>query len=244
MSGDDWRGTVLLQLNKYVWIGRAVLSDSSFWLAISIYVQFQERKSFHLPSNSQQLEITYSDGIVVPESDINSTEDDLNDDTDMMSEELLVESGKNEEYQVNQEPEIEEAILDDRNYNSFNKSGHVDIFDQDLAYDQNGQELRTPQSSQPHSNQSSIRQQHFVSSVLNSNERLRYDKELVDFQKELMQKEFDEVRAMRQAKHKLEMQILTAELKHKFIEHQKQLEILNKRVLQDMWGRNVSPVDV
>lgn len=167
----------------------------------------------------------------VGDHDHNSTEDELHDDNGILSEEILIDSGKHEEYQGNEEPEIEEAILDDRSYNAFGKP-EGDIFDQELAYDQSGQELRTAHIVQPHSSQSTIR--HFQSSVMASNDRLRYDKELVDFQKELMQKEFDEVRTMRQEKHKLEMQILSAELKHKFIEHQKQLEILNKRMLQDI----------
>lgn len=163
----------------------------------------------------------------------------MHDDNGILSEELLEEAEKHGEYQGNQEEDIEEPELEDPTLSerSFNhpfegKSDDNDIFENDLAYEQNGRLLSGDAVQQDE--QLTLRQQHFQSSINTSNERLRYDKELIDFQKELMQREFDEVRAMRQEKHRLEMQILNAELKHKFAEHQKQLEILNKRMLQDL----------
>lgn len=190
------------------------------------HLVIQEHDSFRSSSGSHHLEVTYTDS---GDADMHSTEDELTDHNNLMAEEILVDNAKAEEYHNNQEPEIEEAILDDRNY-AYNKSDG-DIFEHDLTYDQNGSDDRGQQFMEMHAGGQKLR--HFRSSVTSSSERLRYDKELIDFQKELMQKEFDEVRAMRQEKHKLEMQILSAELKHKFIEHQKQLEILNKRMMQD-----------
>lgn len=116
---------------------------------------------------------------------------------------------------------VDDGLIEDRNYSTYAKPANVEIFDEELPYDQNGSSMG--HHSQPLRN--------FTSAVASQNQRLRYDRDLVDFQKQLMQREFDEVRAMRQEKHKIEMEILSAELKHKYIEHQKKLEILNKRIL-------------
>lgn len=116
---------------------------------------------------------------------------------------------------------VEDGLIEDRNYSTFAKPANVEIFEEELSYDHNGSSVA--HHSQP------LRS--FTSAVATQSQRLRYDRDLVDFQKQLMQREFDEVRAMRQEKHKIEMEILSVELKHKYIEHQKKLEILNKRIL-------------
>lgn len=56
------------------------------------------------------------------------------------------------------------------------------------------------------------------------------DRSLIEFQKKLMQMEFDELRKFRAEKHQLEVAILKAELAHKTIEHQKRMEILSKKL--------------
>lgn len=59
---------------------------------------------------------------------------------------------------------------------------------------------------------------------------IRFSKELLEFQKELMQHEYDDMQALRAEKHQLEMAILKADLAHKTMEHQKRMEILNKKL--------------
>lgn len=58
------------------------------------------------------------------------------------------------------------------------------------------------------------------------------DRSLIEFQKKLMQAEFDHMKKLREEKHQLEIAILKADLTHKTLEHQKQMELLNKK-LQD-----------
>lgn len=116
---------------------------------------------------------------------------------------------------------VDDDLIEERQYSTFAKPANVEIFEEELSYDHNGSNIT--HHSQPLRN--------FTSAVASQSQRLRHDRDLVDFQKQLMQREFDEVRAMRQEKHKLEMEILSAELRHKYIEHQKKLEILNKRIL-------------
>lgn len=183
-------------------------------------IQLQELKAEHQPLSDPIEILSYTD---IDQQD-NTDDDDLHGDCVIPSEEILLDS-KTDDYQ-NTDNEIE--LHDDRNYDVTD----VEMYEQEMPYEQS--DLQTGQTQQqPHTRpQHSIR--HFQSCLNSSADRLRHDKELVDFQKQLMQKEFDEVRAMRQEKHKLEMQILSAELKHKFIEHQKQLEFLNKRILQDI----------
>lgn len=56
------------------------------------------------------------------------------------------------------------------------------------------------------------------------------DSSLVEFQKKLLQAEHDEMRKLRNEKHMLEIAILKAELAHKTMEHQKRMEVLNKKL--------------
>lgn len=185
----------------------------------------QEPKQYARQSNSH-MEIAYTE-VDAHDNDMNSTEDEMQDDNNIAQEEALLEDSKHESYQ-NADPDLElhpdeEAILHDNYGRSYSKTSEVEIFEHEMPYEQNVIEQNATHS-----------QRHFQSAMISSCDRLRYDKDLIEFQKQLMQKEFDELRAMRQEKHKLEMQILTAELKHKYIEHQKQLEFLNKRVLHDI----------
>lgn len=176
--------------------------------------------------SDSQLEIAYTE-VDGNENDLNLTEDELHDENNIAQGATLLDEGKHASYQ-NPEQDLElqpdeEAMIEDNYDRSYSKASEVEVFEHEMPYEQNGTEQQGTRS-----------QRHFQSSIISSCDRLRYDKELIEFQKQLMQKEFDEVRAMRQEKHKLEIQILTAELKHKFIEHQKQLEFLNKRVLHDL----------
>lgn len=52
---------------------------------------------------------------------------------------------------------------------------------------------------------------------------------LVEFQKKLMQLEYEEMRKLRAEKHALEIAILKADLAHKTMEHQKRMEVLSKK---------------
>lgn len=56
------------------------------------------------------------------------------------------------------------------------------------------------------------------------------DRSLIEFQKKLMQAEFDHMKKLRDEKHQLEIAILKADLTHKTLEHQKQMELLNKKL--------------
>lgn len=60
--------------------------------------------------------------------------------------------------------------------------------------------------------------------------RTAYDTGLVDFQKKLMQLEYEEMRKLRAEKHALEISILKADLAHKTMEHQKRMEVLTKKL--------------
>lgn len=63
-----------------------------------------------------------------------------------------------------------------------------------------------------------------------SYKRTPVDHTLLEFQKKLMQMEFDDIKKLRHEKHQLEMAILKADLTHKTLEHQKQMELLNKKL--------------
>lgn len=70
-------------------------------------------------------------------------------------------------------------------------------------------------------------------SILDSSptfKRTTNDNSLIEFQKKLMQLEYEEMRKLRAEKHSLEIAILKAELAHKTMEHQKQMELLNKKL--------------
>lgn len=56
------------------------------------------------------------------------------------------------------------------------------------------------------------------------------DRSLIEFQKKLMQAEFDHMKKLRDEKHQLEIAILKADLTHKTLEHQKQMELLNRKL--------------
>lgn len=60
--------------------------------------------------------------------------------------------------------------------------------------------------------------------------RTAHDSSLVDFQKKLMQLEYEEMRKLRTEKHALEIAILKADLAHKTMEHQKRMEVLTKKL--------------
>lgn len=60
-----------------------------------------------------------------------------------------------------------------------------------------------------------------------SYKRVQSDRSLIEFQKKLMQMEYDDMRKLRHEKHQLEIAILKADLTHKTLEHQKQMEIMN-----------------
>lgn len=63
------------------------------------------------------------------------------------------------------------------------------------------------------------------------NEQLRTaNKELLEMQKCLLEREYNDLYAFRLERHQLEMSILKAELAHKTIEHQKRMDILNKKL--------------
>lgn len=57
-----------------------------------------------------------------------------------------------------------------------------------------------------------------------------YDRSLTDLHKKLMQEEFDHKKKLRDEKHQLEIAILKADLTNKTLEHQKQMELLNKKL--------------
>lgn len=63
-----------------------------------------------------------------------------------------------------------------------------------------------------------------------SYKRSSVDRSLLEFQKKLMQMEYDDMKKLRHEKHQLEMAILKADLTHKTLEHQKQMELLNKKL--------------
>lgn len=63
-----------------------------------------------------------------------------------------------------------------------------------------------------------------------SYKRTQIDRSLLEFQKKLMQMEFDDIKKLRHEKHQLEIAILKADLTHKTLEHQKQMELLNKKL--------------
>lgn len=56
------------------------------------------------------------------------------------------------------------------------------------------------------------------------------DRSIIELQKKLMQDEFDHMKKLRDEKHQLEIAILKADLTHKTLEHQKQMELLNKKL--------------
>lgn len=60
--------------------------------------------------------------------------------------------------------------------------------------------------------------------------RTPIDRSLIEFQKKLMQMEFDDMKKLRHEKHQLEIAILKADLTNKTLEHQKQMELLNKKL--------------
>lgn len=60
--------------------------------------------------------------------------------------------------------------------------------------------------------------------------RTPVDRSLLEFQKKLMQAEFDDMKKLRHEKHQLEIAILKADLTHRTLEHQKQMELLNKKI--------------
>lgn len=60
--------------------------------------------------------------------------------------------------------------------------------------------------------------------------RTPVDRSVLEFQKKLMQMEFDDMKKLRHEKHQLEIAILKAELTNKTLEHQKQMELLNKKL--------------
>lgn len=56
------------------------------------------------------------------------------------------------------------------------------------------------------------------------------DRSIIEFQKKLMQAEFDHMKKLRDEKHTLEIAILKADLTNKTLEHQKKMELLNKKL--------------
>lgn len=56
------------------------------------------------------------------------------------------------------------------------------------------------------------------------------NKELLEMQKTLLEREYNDLYAFRLERHQLEMSILKAELAHKTMEHQKRMDILNKKL--------------
>lgn len=63
-----------------------------------------------------------------------------------------------------------------------------------------------------------------------SYKRAPVDHSLLELKKKLMQMEFDDMKKLRHEKHQLEIAILKAELTNKTLEHQKQMELLNKKL--------------
>lgn len=59
-----------------------------------------------------------------------------------------------------------------------------------------------------------------------------HERSLIELQKKLLQDEFDHKKKLRDEKHQLECAILKADLTNKTLEHQKQMELLDKK-LQD-----------
>lgn len=79
----------------------------------------------------------------------------------------------------------------------------------------------------------SARKRHHDSTLLDQSpmiKRTAHDTSLVEFQKKLMQLEYEEMRKLRAEKHALEMSILKADLAHKTMEHQKRMEVLSKKL--------------
>lgn len=55
------------------------------------------------------------------------------------------------------------------------------------------------------------------------------NRELLEMQKQLLEREYNDLHSFRLERHQLEMSILKTELAHKTIEHQKRMDILNKK---------------
>lgn len=56
--------------------------------------------------------------------------------------------------------------------------------------------------------------------------------ELIELRKKLLRREYDDIRTLRLEKHKLEMNILKAELQHKTDEHKKRMEWLDQKLVK------------
>lgn len=149
----------------------------------------------------------------------NLIDDDDHDDKMLIlpSEEYVIEpieanDSDQEEYV---EFELDNSRHDDRS---------VQSLDENTAMEVNEYELIRKQPSAKR-----LRQQSILDSAPTF-KRTTNDNSLVEFQKKLMQLEYEEMRKLRAEKHSLEIAILKAELAHKTMEHQKQMELLNKKL--------------
>lgn len=146
------------------------------------------------------------------------------DDDDNEDKMLILPS---EEYVI--EP-IEANDSDQEEYvefeldNSRNDDRSIQSLDENAAMEVNEYELIRKQPSAKR-----LRQQSLLECAP-AFKQAKQDNSLIEFQKKLMQLEYEEMRKLRAEKHSLEIAILKAELAHKTMEHQKQMELLNKKL--------------
>lgn len=111
--------------------------------------------------------------------------------------------------------ELENSKADERSVQSIEESGSLIKTEYEYIRKPPGKRLResnTYEGSSP------------------SYKRTPVDRSLIEFQKKLMQMEFDDIKKLRHEKHQLEIAILKADLTNKTLEHQKQMELLNKKL--------------
>lgn len=65
--------------------------------------------------------------------------------------------------------------------------------------------------------------------ITSMQQMLSSNKEIVELQKELMQREHNQLKQMRIEKHQMELSLLKTEIAHRTLEHQKRMEILEKK---------------
>ena len=111
--------------------------------------------------------------------------------------------------------ELENSKADDRSIESIEESGS--LINTEYEY------IRKPPNKR-------LRESNAYEGSSPSYKRTPVDRSLIEFQKKLMQMEFDDIKKLRHEKHQLEIAILKADLTNKTLEHQKQMELLNKKL--------------
>lgn len=111
--------------------------------------------------------------------------------------------------------ELEHSKVDERSIESIEESGSV--INQEYEY------IRKPAAKR-------LRESNAYEGTSPSYKPTPVDRSLIEFQKKLMQMEYDDMKKLRHEKHQLEIAILKADLTNKTLEHQKQMELLNKKL--------------